>query len=240
MANFSATIISTVAVLLFIYTVCIVDGSGPPTVCPTFTEGDQSGGSYDHIGMEWSDKRCIEECRQRMQSDNSINGVTIYDASDGVHCHCNKQMSGTTDETNYRSCIFYICEQRCQHGGTCVGPNQCSCTSGWTGSNCETYTCEKECKHGGTCIGPNRCRCTPGWTGKKSFCSKNVNECNKNKGGCDHICEDTEGSFKCKCKTAYTLDTNGRKCNEKRFTVVVRVPEKWKRKGRQHNLKIEL
>ena len=31
-----------------------------------------------------------------------------------------------------------ICSQGCHNGGTCRGPDICSCSSGWTGSNCTT------------------------------------------------------------------------------------------------------
>ena len=29
------------------------------------------------------------------------------------------------------------CEGGCLNGGTCILPNICNCTSGWTGNNCE-------------------------------------------------------------------------------------------------------
>lgn len=31
-----------------------------------------------------------------------------------------------------------ICEPRCMNGGRCVGPNVCSCPSGWGGKRCNT------------------------------------------------------------------------------------------------------
>ena len=29
------------------------------------------------------------------------------------------------------------CDGHCLNGGTCISPNFCNCTSGWTGNNCE-------------------------------------------------------------------------------------------------------
>lgn len=29
-----------------------------------------------------------------------------------------------------------VCEKECQNGGTCVSPNQCKCTAGFTGATC--------------------------------------------------------------------------------------------------------
>ncbi|CAF4219404.1 unnamed protein product [Adineta steineri] len=37
--------------------------------------------------------------------------------------------------------LFYllaICSQPCSNGGSCTGPNFCTCTSSWTGFQCET------------------------------------------------------------------------------------------------------
>jgi hypothetical protein len=31
-----------------------------------------------------------------------------------------------------------ICEPMCMNGGKCVGPNICSCASGWSGKQCNT------------------------------------------------------------------------------------------------------
>jgi hypothetical protein len=32
--------------------------------------------------------------------------------------------------------IAAVCEPSCLHGGRCVGPNQCDCTTEWTGEYC--------------------------------------------------------------------------------------------------------
>ena len=39
-----------------------------------------------------------------------------------------------------------------------------------------------------------------------------INECNTNNGGCDHICRNTRGSFKCSCNTSYILAADQKTC----------------------------
>lgn len=40
-----------------------------------------------------------------------------------------------------------------------------------------------------------------------------VDECAINNGGCAHMCNNTEGSFVCSCRTGFTLASDGRGCN---------------------------
>ena len=39
-----------------------------------------------------------------------------------------------------------------------------------------------------------------------------VNECDINNGGCEHNCENTEGSYKCSCLANYFLNRDGHTC----------------------------
>ena len=40
-----------------------------------------------------------------------------------------------------------------------------------------------------------------------------INECDKDNGGCSHNCTNTEGSFECLCRNGYELNSDdGRTC----------------------------
>ncbi|XP_067114081.1 fibrillin-2-like [Osmerus mordax] len=45
-------------------------------------------------------------------------------------CQCSKGYTGTY-------CGQPICENKCQNGGRCIGPNRCACVYGFTGPQCE-------------------------------------------------------------------------------------------------------
>ena len=40
-----------------------------------------------------------------------------------------------------------------------------------------------------------------------------VNECSSGNGGCEHLCENTVGSYVCKCPSGYRLSRDGRQCD---------------------------
>ncbi|MBN3303491.1 GAS6 protein, partial [Amia calva] len=97
----------------------------------------------------------------------------------------------------YLACIekFGDSEKKRQDLLTCVHniPDQCSpspCNPKGT-SRCE----DKK--------GDFKCHCFTGWTGIQ--CEKDVNECLWKKGGCDHVCVNTVGSYRCSCLPGYAL-----------------------------------
>uniref|UniRef100_A0A8C7JKS2 Growth arrest-specific 6 n=1 Tax=Oncorhynchus kisutch TaxID=8019 RepID=A0A8C7JKS2_ONCKI len=86
---------------------------------------------------------------------------------------------------------------------TCVHniPDQCS------PSPCNprgTVRCEDQ-------KGDFLCHCFTGWTGVR--CEKDVNECIKKNGGCNHECNNTMGSYHCSCHRGYML-VGPQRCND--------------------------
>uniref|UniRef100_A0A8C0S2S7 Fibrillin 2 n=2 Tax=Canis lupus familiaris TaxID=9615 RepID=A0A8C0S2S7_CANLF len=63
----------------------------------------------------------LQQCNVRC-----MNGGTCADD----HCQCQKGYIGTY-------CGQPVCENGCQNGGRCIGPNRCACVYGFTGPQCE-------------------------------------------------------------------------------------------------------
>ncbi|KAM4598787.1 oncoprotein-induced transcript 3 protein [Fundulus diaphanus] len=69
------------------------------------------------------------------------------------------------------------------------------------------------------CTGPNcpepECRCAPGTVlGPDKQTCLDVNECEKENGGCAEVCMNTKGSRRCECGRGRVLDEGGRNCRE--------------------------
>ena len=43
--------------------------------------------------------------------------------------------------------------------------------------------------------------------------SIDINECDTNKGGCEHNCDNTQGSYYCTCRAGYELGMDKKSCN---------------------------
>ncbi|KAK9402243.1 vitamin K-dependent protein S [Crotalus adamanteus] len=71
----------------------------------------------------------------------------------------------------------------------------------------------EECRDGQATF---TCTCKPGWQGDK--CEEDINECddpiNKN-GGCDQICVNFRGSYRCYCEDGYYIQPNKMDCKDR-------------------------
>ncbi|KAG7482366.1 growth arrest-specific protein 6 [Solea senegalensis] len=105
----------------------------------------------------------------------------------------------------YLACMnkFGDSEKKKQDLITCVHniPDQCS------PSPCNargTVRCEDK-------KGDFLCHCFTGWMGAR--CEEDVDECSKRNGGCDHVCNNTMGSYRCSCHQGYML-VGRQMCND--------------------------
>ncbi|ESO98483.1 hypothetical protein LOTGIDRAFT_174251 [Lottia gigantea] len=69
----------------------------------------------------------------------------------------------------YRGCMNPVCERKCENGGHCSKPGQCSCPNGWSGDCCQNDTNECKGEHECQQVCNNRpggynCSCFDGFT----------------------------------------------------------------------------
>jgi hypothetical protein len=111
--------------------------------------------------------------------------------------------------------ISAVCTQACENGGRCVGPDVCSCMTGWAGPDCTAPVCTSPCPVRSLCTGPDTCTCMPGYAGlgcTKALCVQT----------CEHgaicsapdTCACTRGWFDANCTTPVCAQTcgNGGNC----------------------------
>ena len=48
-----------------------------------------------------------------------------------------------------------------------------------------------------------------------------IDECDDDNGGCDHVCTNTAGSYECSCNSGYSLDLDNKGCSRKLITFMV-------------------
>ncbi|XP_065447834.1 growth arrest-specific protein 6 isoform X4 [Chrysemys picta bellii] len=80
-------------------------------------------------------------------------------------------------------------------------------------NQCSPYPCQKE----GTEIcedlkGDFFCHCRRGWRGRK--CEEDINECSVQNGGCNQVCLNNPGSYRCSCYSGYALLKNNKICED--------------------------
>ncbi|CAL4080237.1 unnamed protein product, partial [Meganyctiphanes norvegica] len=98
--------------------------------------------------------------------------------------------TSTTSSTDSKTAV---CSGGCGNG-QCTGPNQCTCSRGYTGSSCRTPVCSGGCGNG-QCTEPKQCSCSRGYTG--SSCRTPVCSDGCGNGQCT-------GPNKCTCSRGYT------------------------------------
>lgn len=177
-------------------TVCVnVPGSHRCDCLPGFTRVDQF--------------TCTErdECSSgRSCDENAICTNTVR----GHSCTCKPGYVG-----NGTVCRAF-CDDGCRNGGSCVAPNTCLCSSGFTGDHCDTDVDECSqalslCHSHSHCVnlpGSYLCDCRAGFHDDGSYRSDgsscvDVDECSLQTHSCwnDSVCVNLPGGFDCVCTT---------------------------------------
>uniref|UniRef100_A0A8C2KDH5 Growth arrest-specific 6 n=1 Tax=Cyprinus carpio TaxID=7962 RepID=A0A8C2KDH5_CYPCA len=112
-----------------------------------------------------------------------------------VEERCTKEEAREVFENDPETVRFGDSEKKKQDLITCVHniPDQCS---------------PNPCNHYGTVRcedkkGEFQCHCFTGWSGV--MCEKDVDECSRGNGACEHDCNNTMGSYHCSCRHGYEL-----------------------------------
>uniref|UniRef100_A0A1I7W651 EGF-like domain-containing protein n=1 Tax=Heterorhabditis bacteriophora TaxID=37862 RepID=A0A1I7W651_HETBA len=150
---------------------------------------------------------------------------TGYSGS-GIKGDCSGTNRTSTLYSDINECLSPK-DNQCDPISTCcvntVGSYHCRCNSGYTRSSdphkCEESTDINECTQNSTLCGIHhcqnekpfyKCRCLNGYESvdDSQRACKNIDECLKGTAIChpNALCTDTEGSYKCSCKTGYSGD----------------------------------
>lgn len=95
----------------------------------------------------------------------------LFDSPSGITARYGHTLSDTeyayiADTNNHRiRALSAVCTFICENGGRCIGNDQCSCPTGWSGIDCTQPTCSTSCGTNKVCVGPNTCACKPGYNG---------------------------------------------------------------------------
>uniref|UniRef100_A0A4W3JXS0 Fibulin-7-like protein n=1 Tax=Callorhinchus milii TaxID=7868 RepID=A0A4W3JXS0_CALMI len=155
-------------------------------------------------------------------------------------CQDNKKWSG---QQPFCKNINECSSNPCKNGGTCVDDINryaCLCPPGWVGYNCDhalfsltaafsgregldpSFSRQPRCT---SVQGSQHCSCDPGFhlSGREDIqdpvCLSDVDECElfqreRQARLCAHACVNTPGSYRCTCPPGYTLQEEGRGCDD--------------------------
>ncbi|XP_060567605.1 uncharacterized protein LOC132726311 [Ruditapes philippinarum] len=118
--------------------------------------------------------------------------------------------------TKYHTACGFMGWERCSKSRTVY--KRCSktcyknvCCAGYSGSDCNIPSCFglNVCPNGGTCQSPDTCKCPRGFS--SPACS-DIDECSNSTHGCQHDCENTDGSYRCTCRNGFILNSDLKAC----------------------------
>ncbi|XP_070548454.1 fibrillin-2-like isoform X9 [Ptychodera flava] len=164
------------------------------------------GATLNEDGRTCSGIPCTPPCQ---------NGAICIDKQ----CVCPEGFSGPTCSIDVNECTSGMmgmspCSYHCVNT---FGSFHCTCPDGsqlnGDKTTCSALSeCKPSCENGGTCD-RGRCKCPSGVEG--STCSEDINECELNPPVCGYQCENTIGSFICKCPEGFELAEDGQTCYDR-------------------------
>ncbi|XP_019472867.1 sushi, nidogen and EGF-like domain-containing protein 1 isoform X1 [Meleagris gallopavo] len=138
----------------------LLPGPAPPARLPAYTKAFRKASSVatDHVELP----KPVSGSHQKALCGSTpcFSDVQCELAKDGEF-KCGSCPSGYSG--NGITCEVQ-CDPPCEHGGTCVAQNTCSCVYGFVGPRCETMVCNRHCHNGGVCVSPDECKCRSGWS----------------------------------------------------------------------------
>lgn len=162
-----------------------------------------------HTGyIRIDDYSCTEHDECVSGQHNCDENALCFNTVGGHSCSCKPGYTG-----NGTICKA-LCDGLCLNGGSCVSPNTCVCTQGFTGQRCETDIDEcsegfVECDSHATCVnlpGWYHCECRDGYHDNGMFAAngqscEDIDECKGGRSTCanDTICFNLDGGYDCRC-----------------------------------------
>ncbi|XP_078487779.1 uncharacterized protein LOC100182773 [Ciona intestinalis] len=209
---------------------CLVGDSNCSLRCIN-TAGSYICSCYSGFELDTDGRTCmdIDECKNAHPCSHTChNTIGLYT------CSCNEGFVLDTDRRDCipeKSCSPEVLETFCNFPhASCSnssGAASCGCESGYKyvatffTKRCdninECISSTKICPEGSECLdsdGSYFCQCMDGYQAIDGGGGcENVNECQVDNGGCDHICSDVIGSYLCKCWKGYVLK-DGTTCED--------------------------
>uniref|UniRef100_A0AAR2K3T8 Neural EGFL like 2 n=1 Tax=Pygocentrus nattereri TaxID=42514 RepID=A0AAR2K3T8_PYGNA len=162
-----------------------------------------------HTGyIRIDDYSCTEHDECVSEQHNCDENALCFNTVGGHSCSCKPGYTG-----NGTICRA-LCDGLCLNGGSCVSPNTCMCTQGFTGKRCETDIDEcsegfVECDSRATCVnlpGWYHCECRDGYHDNGMFSAngescEDIDECKAGRSTCanDTVCFNLDGGYDCRC-----------------------------------------
>ncbi|XP_067049216.1 fibrillin-1-like [Acropora muricata] len=213
---------------------CELDACGSNSICNN-TRGSfrcKCKAGFQSASGDGKDCSDINEC-----DDTSLfscpNRAECVNLQGSYTCECTpgygSTASGKTRGLNIQCEDINECEKKtdeCHKNANCtnlIGSYSCACPSGLRGDGkhlcteseyCQNGTCSQELRVCKNIMGTEVCECKEGYKNKYPGCT-DINECLLDACGSNSICNNTRGSFRCKCIPGFqSTSGDGKDCSD--------------------------